>query len=65
MFPRRQPPIQSLLRSTFLEVQADVERFYQQFHRIQWPDELPPDSGKTLSLLTPQRRQGGLFKAYL
>ena len=65
MFSRRQPPIQSLFRSTFLEVQVDVERFYQPFHRFQWSDGLPPDCGETQSLLTPQCRQGDLLKAYL
>ena len=65
MFSSRQPPIQSLFRSIFLDVQVDVERFYQPFHRFQWPDELPPDCGETLSLLTNQCRQGDLFKAYL
>jgi len=65
MFSGRQPPIQSLFRSTFLEVPVDVERLYQPFHQFQWPDELPPDCGETLSLLTPECRQSSLFKAYL
>ena len=63
MFSRRQQPIQSLFRSTFLEVQVDVERFYQPFHRFQWPDELPPDCGETLSLLTPQGPSGRSFQS--
>ena len=65
VFSRSQQPIQSLFRSILLEVQVDVERFYQPFHQFQWPDELPRECCETLSLLTPQCRQGGLFKAYL